>query len=190
MSEIEKNEIEKDIIKKIKNFLINKNNYPPYYSTFFSCWGLINPLYNACSDNESEGDRVLAFGNKYYSLWNDLIKEKTIKLIEKRCVGDSRYHRVQKNVIKATNYLRNKFEIELSMCINCKKQRDICESKNSYKDEFEKLGAVMRIIYQIRCNLFHGDKNELTGTGGKRNKLLVESGSIILSEILNGIKTI
>ena len=43
----------------------------------------------------------------------------------------------------------------------------------------------MRILYQIRCNLFPGDKPELIGSQGVRNKELVRIGNEILTHILH-----
>jgi len=50
-----------------------------------------------------------------------------------------------------------------------------------------KKSRALGIIYQIRCNLFHGDKNELNGSEGERNKRYVKIANEILLEILKRI---
>jgi len=48
--------------------------------------------------------------------------------------------------------------------------------------------ALMRILYQIRCNLFHGDKIEYkNGEQADRNKFLVNIGNKMLEKVLCSI---
>jgi len=187
MSEIKYSENEKEAIETIQNYLLNNLDYPNSYKTLFFRWSLINPLYNACSEERSEVNRILDFGKKYNYLWNKRIKQKTKKLIIEECVGKGRYHELAKNVLSATEYLRNELKIDSNICDICRKKKDICNSNIINNNEFEKLDAVMRIIYQIRCNLFHGDKSELYGSEGERNKRYVKIANEILLEILKRI---
>ena len=187
MSEIEYSENEKEAIETIQNYLLNNLDYPDSYKTLFFRWSLINPLYNACSEERSEVKRILDFGKKYNYLWNKKIEQKTKKLIVEECVGKGRDLELDKNVLSATGYLRNELKIETNICDICRKKKDICNSNEIKSSEFEKLDAIMRIIYQIRCNLFHGDKNEFYGSKGERNKRYVRIANEILLEILKRI---
>ncbi len=45
----------------------------------------------------------------------------------------------------------------------------------------------MRILYQIRCNLFHGAKLAQNGYQKRRNQELVTQGTIALKNILKGV---
>ena len=187
MSEIEYSENEKEAIETIQNYLLNNLDYPASYKTLFFRWSLINPLYNACSEEKLEVIRILNFGKKYNYLWNNRIEQKTKKLIKEECVGKGRDHELDKYVLSATKYLRNELKIDSNICNICRKKKDICNSNEIENNEFEKLDAVMRIIYQIRCNLFHGDKSELNGPKGVRNKSYVRIANEILLVILKRI---
>ncbi len=92
--------------------------------------------------------------------------------------------------MSATEYLRNELKIDSNICDTCRKKKDICNSDKIKNNEFEKLDAVMRIIYQIRCNLFHGDKSELNGPKGERNKHYVRIANEILLKILKSIDSL
>jgi len=48
-------------------------------------------------------------------------------------------------------------------------------------------GATLKIIYQIRNNLFHGSKREVTGSDFHRNLLLVKSSADIMEILLTEI---
>jgi len=99
------------------------------------------------------------------------------------CVGEGRNSaQPNKYVRLATLYLRKEFQLYSNICSNCKK-KDYCERDGN--NNFHKLDAIMRILYQIRCNLFHGDKPELIESQGVRNKELVRIGNEILTHILH-----
>ena len=170
-----------EALETIKHYFKPNTKYPDYYIDFFTKWSLINPLYNACSNNYSEACRVIDFGEKNESiLWNDTIEEYTHDLVSFECVGDGKNDAVPKDYVKtATLHLRSELYIN-DGCSNCRKACNPSEVSNF---DFNKLDATMRILYQIRCNLFHGDKSELDGDQGERNKKLVEIGDKILENI-------
>ncbi|KKL60189.1 hypothetical protein LCGC14_2207800 [marine sediment metagenome] len=171
-----------EALEVINHYINNKEAYPDYYYDFFLHWSLINPLYNAWSRNKKEVCRVIDFGKKIRHLWNNNIESFSKKLVALDCVGKGRNSaQPNKYVRLATLYLRKEFQLNSNICSNCKK-KDYC--KQDGKNNFHKLDAIMRILYQIRCNLFHGDKPELMGSQGERNKELVYIGNEILSNIL------
>ena len=170
-------------LEVINHYNKHKKVYPEYYYDFFLQWSLINPLYNACSRNEKEVCRVIEFGKKFGNLWNDKIESLTSELVALECVGVGRNGaQPNKYVRLATLYLRKEFQLNSNICSNCKK-KDYCERDGN--NNFHKLDAIMRILYQIRCNLFHGDKPELIGSQGVRNKKLVCIGNKIITNILH-----
>jgi hypothetical protein len=63
----------------------------------------------------------------------------------------------------------------------------LASSRVEEEGKFECLEALLHIIYQIRCNLVHGDKIELTGEQGERNKELVKLANPIIEEILRNL---
>ncbi len=171
-----------EALEVINHYIKYKKAYPNYYYGFFLQWSLINPLYNACSRNEKEVCRVIDFGKKFGNLWNDNIESLSKKIVALECVGDGRNDaQPNKYVRLATLYLRKEFQLNSNICSHCKK-KDYC--KQDGNNNFHKLDAIMRILYQIRCNLFHGDKPELMGSQGERNKKLVHIGNEILTNIL------
>lgn len=52
---------------------------------------------------------------------------------------------------------------------------------------FQDFEALMRILYQIRSNLFHGDKLAQNGYQNQRNQELVTQGNIVLRTILKEV---
>lgn len=166
----------------ITHYIKYKEEYPRHYYDFFLHWNLINPLYNACSSKDYEALRIIDFGKKMeIYLWDDTLESLSKELVDLECVGDGRDDaRPNKYVRLATLHLRKEFQLKSNTCSTCRK-KDYCEQEEN--DDFHKLDAIMRILYQIRCNLFHGDKLELT----RRNKKLVRIGNNILTEILQRI---
>jgi len=173
---------ENKVITTIKNIIHNNIEYPDFYLKFFFNWSLINSWYNASSNETSETKRVVDFGKTHNHLWNEEIEKKSKKLVEKECVGEGKNNKPKPDVISATIYLRNKLMVNSNVCNNCKKNGVPCNNVKNMG--FQNLDAIMRIIYQIRCNLFHGDKNELYGDEGDNNKIYVSIANEILTEIL------
>lgn len=52
---------------------------------------------------------------------------------------------------------------------------------------FQDFEALIRVLYQIRCNLFHGDKLDGNELQRSRNRELITNGNIILQKILEEI---
>ena len=50
--------------------------------------------------------------------------------------------------------------------------------------KFDPFGATLSIVYQIRCNLFHGSKNEFEGPDFERNRLHIELRGQITHSLL------
>ena len=172
-------------LETINHYFKHNTKYPNCYHDFFTKWSLINPLYNACSNNNnSEACRVIDFGKMNKSLWSKTIEDYTKKLVSIECVGDGKNNLSPNKYVKtATLYLRKELDI-VDGCSDCRKIGTTCSSCEIPNDNFNKLDATMRILYQIRCNLFHGDKPELKGKQGDRNKGLVDIGDKILNNII------
>ena len=171
-----------EALETIKNYIKHNAEYPRCYIDFFKNWSFINPLYNACSDKtDCEPCRVIDFGAKNETiLWNDSIEQYTRDLVSLECVGDGKNNSHPDIFVKtATLHLRRELYID-DVCSHCRKG---CNHSEVSDYDFNKLDATMRILYQIRCNLFHGDKTELEGKQGDRNKELVDIGDKILNNI-------
>lgn len=188
---------QKEIIrvkKTIKNFLNPSIKFPSEFEIFFKRWALLNSFYNIYSDAyfpNLGGDckKVLNFGREFSSIFTKIEEDKIKVLIEPECVGKGKNDsKPGKYVKEATKQLR----VELSLsngCENCRPEKikwcdNLLDVINYTFDPFE---ALMRIIYQIRCNLFHGDKLEFEGKQFERNLRLIKACNLILATVLKEI---
>lgn len=89
----------------------------------------------------------------------------------------------------ATIFLRKKlFNIPYECDDICRENKQcFCTQITEENYQFTELEALLRIIYQIRCNLFHGDKLEYSGFQEIRNRELVNLSNQIIKIILNRI---
>ena len=180
----------KDAIETIRIWLKNIKNYPENFKDFFFNWTLLNVLYNAVSNYDPEYQRVLELGKFYDNLWDDNFNELARTLIKLECVGKGRDENPPSPYVKqATIQLRNDLGLpNLNLCSNCRNYKRIrCQSVVPDTHNFKKLEALIRIIYQIRCNLFHGEKLEDYEPQISRNNTLINLGNKILGHIFNKI---
>lgn len=182
-----------DKMQRVKQTIkswVKSNNYPPEFLNFFFHWTLFNLFYNELSKEEEEVFRVLDFGRKHEKLF-PRIKENMIALIRTECVGEGREDSPPNEWVKTASLkLRRVLHVNpRSICTKCRnKKRQECQQVKIRPYKFGEMEAAMRILYQIRCNLFHGDKTEHTnGEQAKRNWFLVEASDKIIERILHSI---
>jgi len=179
-------------LKKAKEAIetwLSFGTYPEEYLTFFFYWSLFNSYYGLSLPKGGDCDKVLSFGRQHNSLWNDVIEANARRLVALECVGDRKGESPPSSHVKAaTNQLRDLLDVRKEqICSRCRlTKRDQC-SRVEEEGKFERLEALLRIIYQIRCNLIHGDKTELTGEQGERNKELVRVTNPIIKEVLRNL---
>lgn len=173
----------------IKNWLSSKN-YPSEFLNFFFRWTLLNLYYNALASKNKESDRVREFGKRYEKLF-DNVKNSVIELIKTECVGNGKDIAPPNGRIKtASLQLRKILNIDFSrVCAACRiEKRKACKRIKTEQCTYGRMEALMIVLYQIRCNLFHGDKTEYeNGEQAERNKLLVNLGNKILEKILHSL---
>lgn len=170
---------ESEVLKTIKYWLKHEKSYPPNYYAFFTKWTLVNLYYNLFI-SEKEVYRVLELGEELESYWDKELENLARKLVLTECVGEGPgADPPNKHVRDATLYLREVLGINSEdICSECRKNKS-CSKKRT--GEFKKkMQALLRIIYQIRCNLFHGDKVYTN----ERNNELVEVANEILDKVL------
>ncbi len=177
-------------LRTIERWLEPREDFQASYSDFFRKWALLNLFYNALYKFEGDKRKVLAFAT-YYGYEFGEVRNEARELVSHECVGrGSEDEQPDEQVLDATLYLRNFFDIDSKpICSKCGK-KDGCEKKPSpgYKEfnkeiKIDEFSALIRIVYQIRCNLFHGDKFGYS----KRDKELVELGDKVLTNILSGL---
>ncbi|TET19791.1 hypothetical protein E3J74_04805 [Candidatus Bathyarchaeota archaeon] len=160
--------------------------YPKEYLLFFFYWSLFNSYYGLGLFKGGDKNKVLSFGRQYNALWNKVIKANARDLVAQECVGNGKGENPPSSQVKAaTGHLRNLLGVhKRQICIHCRPDKRNQCSRVAEKGKDGHLEALLRIIYQIRCNLIHGDKVELKEDQGERNKKLVRLATPILREIL------
>ena len=175
-------------------------SHPKYSQEFFTDWSLLNLYYHSLDSNLKDKASVLKFGRDKNTLMWESVREYANKLVLLECIGNGEgASKPQNEVINATLCLRNFFGITpTSVCPTCRKRltcsKTIVSSGNAKRFDIE-FEALMRIVYQIRNNLFHGNKFALKSDEGiliagddpeqaERNKKLICISNDILKQIL------
>jgi hypothetical protein len=175
-------------VQSIRYWLNDRDNYPAPYNTFFVQWMLFNSYYSKYRDRDKKS--VMKFADEHGdTLWKkDRIQSVAKEFSEIECVGEGIGGNPPHPEVKsATTFLRELLDIDHDrICSNiCREEKRLqCSSVKLSSWEGNPASALLRISYQIRCNLFHGDKLEYTGQEGTRNLFLVGCGIRTLSEIL------
>ncbi len=180
-----------DIKKTIKDWIRRPRIVPRNYKKFFLQWILLNLYYNAkYPELKKEYKRILKLGKCDKNLFDKLMNKRNhiIKLIKNECVGNGSSISVPSSYIKtASMQLREKLEI-VDGCENCRgEKKSKCEGIELTDYIYEPFEAVLIIIYQVRCNLFHGNKLILDGDQFERDKMLIKSSNSILKTVLEQI---
>ena len=165
-------------------------------------------LFNSYYSKYKVGDKngVIKFGREHGDpIWeNGSLTGVAREIAEVECVGDGKGQTPPHvEVISATVFLRTLLGIErvddigapneharicLQVCREAKRRK--CSNLRFAKWADNPASALLRIVYQIRCNLFHGDKLEYDGPEGQRNMSLVSRSSAVLDEVLKYISAL
>jgi hypothetical protein len=142
---------------------------PGEYTQFMVRWIAFNRAFNELQREPEETARVLGIGDALGSHWKEIIP--LIRhLVALECVGGDRMPqqtllRPNRPVKSATIYLRSRLSIKPGYpeCSTnarfCRGSKvSMCRAVDVDPWERSELAAVLRIIYQVRCNLFHGEK--------------------------------
>jgi hypothetical protein len=154
--------------QEIETVLDTNFRLPNYYHTFLVKWLAFNRAYN---DLEAGRDyeKVLAVGERLKEYWDE-VSELAVQLVSLECIGSNRVEnfellRPDEWVKSATLYLRGQLNIEPSdnpqVCefAACRlEKRRLCNEVKSTEWQGAKMAALLRLVYQVRCNLVHGDK--------------------------------
>jgi len=181
-------------VESIRYWLNDRDHYPPVYNRFFVHWMLFNSYYSKYEDGDKEG--VMKFAEEHGdTLWEKgQIQAVPKELTEIECVGKGKGENPPHPEVKsATVFLRTLLGIEhdricLQVCREAKRRK--CSNLRFAKRADNPASALLRIVYQIRCNLFHGDKLEYDGPEAQRNMSLVNCSSGVLDEVLKYISTL
>jgi hypothetical protein len=170
-------------------------NLPNEYTQFMVHWIAFNRAFNELRKDSEETARVLGLGDDLSKRWHEIIPQSR-RLVMLECIGvdavaQETLLRPNRAVKSATVYLRQKLMIKPGYpeCIQnprfCRKSKTaMCGAVGIEPWSRSEMAAVMRIIYQLRCNLFHGEKR-LALADVQTNKDLELIA--IANEILNAV---
>ncbi len=166
----------------------------PVYETFVVKWLAFNRAYNEIAPaSTKEYERVLAVGDALDGRWDEF-SDLASGLTSLECIGSERNDGqglwVPNRWVKsATMYLRAHSTVEVgeNVCTGCRK-REECRDVVCEEWVRSPMAALMRLVYQVRCNLIHGDKR-LVGHGFQtdRDEDLVSISTVILRRVLQRI---
>lgn len=171
---------------------------PREYMRFAFAWMTFNRIYNENNADPSEPRRVIGMGDQLEGIW-DKVSGLAHTLVSLECIGGERdpsgILKPKPEVKSATIYLREYFHIDDGIDSNdchfhaCRpEKRAVCNPVASDPWGRSKMGALLRLVYQVRCNLVHGDKRLMaSGFQRERDHRLVELSYEILKIILREI---
>ncbi|MCK5291415.1 MAG: hypothetical protein KAR39_05325 [Thermoplasmata archaeon] len=139
-------------------------------------------------NHDPEIDKVLQFGRDHGNVFGRLDRTDLKAFIVPECVGEGGLTEPpNKYVKKASEVLRGELGIayDCEKCRSDKKER--CKGIQPANHDFQDFESLIRILYQIRCNLFHGEKLDPNEWQKKRNQKLVRKGNIALKIILEEV---
>ena len=171
---------------------------PWEYMRFAFAWMTFNRIYNENNSDRNEASRVISVGDQLEGIW-DKVSDLARQLVSLECIGGEKdpsgILKPRSEVKSATLYLREYFHVDDGPDIhNCHFQacrpekRAVCNPVAAGPWSRSKMGALLRLVYQVRCNLVHGDKRLMArGFQGERDHRLVELSYEILKIILREI---
>jgi len=172
----------------IREWLEEGNALPDESDSFFKMWVLLNAYYNEAYNERDEWARVLHFGRDFNNVFSNLDGMNLSVFVVPECIGEGELaEKPNPYVKKASEVLKSK----LGVSYNCEKcrgdKKQNCQNIRPGDYNFQDFEALMRILYQIRCNLFHGAKLDQNEYQSARNQKLVTQGNIVLRTILEEV---
>jgi len=200
----------KEIIDGMQSYCFG-HYWPPEYNDLFRSWGYFNRIYDTLYTDNAEWERIARFAidDRFKAIWNELQGMDDVRTLSQQpCVGNGRKEFVPaKRIRNAFSTLRLVNQIDVKevcqskKCLERKKREwDVClndalvtvyqDTANIEEANLTAFGATLLIVYQIRCNLFHGSKTEMSGEELARNQLLVGAAARFMARLLEVLATI
>jgi hypothetical protein len=182
---------------------VNPYRHPESFSEFFSEWIYLlqkhvfpNHVVRFNDRRVNEGATLRAFGETCESVWLRLNTTALTELVQQRYIrthvlgrtfyDDTEF--VQERVKDATDYLRVVLGVSPTDVVGTEEPRSFESgqpadlSTNLFALNQHRFSAAITILYQIRCNLFHGVKGFRNGS--KRDELLTRLGVLVLRDVI------
>lgn len=172
----------------IREWLEEGSALPDESDLFFNMWVLLNAYYNEVYNEEHEWERVLHFGRDFNTIFSNLGRTILSVFVVPACIGEGELaEKPNPYVKKASEVLKSKLGV-IYNCEECRRDKKLnCQDIRPGDYNFQDFEALMRILYQIRCNLFHGAKLDQNEHQNLRNQNLVTQGNIVLRTILEEV---
>ncbi len=168
---------------------------PEEYAQFMVHWIAFNRAYNELRNDEEESNRVLGVGDELKQHWPEIIAPATA-LVRLECIGAERIPRQTllrptRWVKSATLFLRHQLKI-IPSYPDCARDPSFCrENKVAICQPVgidpwgrSEMAALLRLVYQVRCNLFHGEKRlGVRDVQTNQDQQLVKVSIIILNTV-------
>jgi hypothetical protein len=168
---------------------------PGEYTQFMVRWIAFNRAYNELRRDDDETYRVMGLGDDMQVHWPEIIGP-AASLVSMECIGGE--HIPQQTLLRpnrwvksATVFLRRSLRIKPGYP-DCAKDPKFCRANKVaicwpvQADPWERteMAALLRLIYQVRCNLFHGDRRLMTpDVQTNRDRELLAVSNHILNEM-------
>ncbi|SRR5258706_6780851 len=187
------NDVEIWAIRSIQYWIGGKTYYPTNFTDFFLRWMLFNSYCNKYQVGDKQG--VIEFAKEHGSnTWSNLkIQDIALQLAKSECVGNGMNDAPPHPEVKfATEILQKNFRVDhqkicQEVCRATKRGNCAAITSTDFYPPVTPVMAIYRIIYQVRCNLFHGDKVDLNAWQMERDEFLVSCGTHLMNETLKYI---
>lgn len=172
--------------------------FPTEYIQFAFAWMAFNRVYNENRNESQETQRVVGMGDQLEGIWA-MVVDLARELVSMECIGGQKDnlggYKPKPEVKSATLFLRDNLRIDnfpITTACNfagCRiEKRMTCDSVIIEPWTHSKMAALLRLLYQVRCNLVHGDKRVMArGFQGVRDHRLVHLSYEIIKIILREI---
>lgn len=187
--------------EELKLYIDGDDPEIPYeYLRFALAWSTFNRVYNENRIERFETQQVINIGDQLEGIW-DAVAGLARELVSIECIGGEKdpsgILRPKPEVKSATLFLRNHFHLDESIpgedChfAECRpEKRLVCNPVQAQPWSHSRMAALLRLVYQVRCNLVHGDKRLMVqGYQRDRDQQLVHLSNEILKIILREIGT-
>lgn len=173
MKESESNDV-------MKLNLLKFEDTPQEYHRFRHNWtNFESILQNKYPQQPHIIDRVRKFGKDNESKFSEFDKDLIKQIIVQECVHEDPSGKLKDYAVVSTQRLRKTLGTGDKICQKCSK-REECSKLSIQGMDYNNMQAILQIIYQIRNNINHHGKPDLT----TRNISLVKFADQIISKII------
>lgn len=177
--------------------------YPSeFYLLFLVKWIAFNRAYNELFPVvDSDKAKVIKFGELMRDRW-EVFRPLAYKLVSLECVGGkrvsgSRFLKPISDVKWTTLWLREQLALDAPdenkyhFCSCRPDKRRLCDAATYSHTNAElwqsqgELAALLRLVYQVRCNVFHGEKSLVFNTQTDRDKELISIAEQVVDYCLD-----